>query len=528
MALNKARIIGGLVSAAMLAALAAGATTASAASGPQRGGTLTVGISQETNSFDVNQTIWSEGLELNYQSLLTHNFKFQFQPALATSWSESKNGLEWTFHLRKGVKFQDGTPFNSYAVKQDFQIMLNPKYHFADAASYNFIDPNKILTPNPYTVTFVLKAPFPDILFDMANTYGGLQSPTAYLKYGPMGNNTYGTHVAVGTGPFKLVQWVPHEEYVFQRYAGFNSAPPYLSNHGPAYVSKVIVKIIPDDATRLTQLQTGGIGILVDLPAADAKVAARFPNIKVLTAPGDNLGFLGFNTEAKPFNNVLVRQAINHAIDRVGIVKALFAGMATPAYGYFPPTTPGYFQDKKAMSYNVTEARQLLTKAGYPHGLPGTYTLATSNDTNLTQVAEAVQPMLAKIGIHTRIETFSTARWVAYLKSGKQQLFVYHYEWWDPNILQWFLQSNQMPYPNYFMWKDAATDRMINAAYAAPSWNAYVQRWDQLAHYLVGKAVWAPIYYPDQLQAVNTALVHGYRIHPTDIVLNDVWVSQSK
>jgi peptide/nickel transport system substrate-binding protein len=531
MAWQSKRIVGSLAAVFLLSALAAGVGTAQAASkgsaGIQRGGTLTVGIAQETNTFDVNQTIWSQGLELTYQSLLTHNFKFQFQPSLATSWSESKGGLEWTFQLRKGVKFQDGTPFNSYAVKKDFQIMLDPKYNFADAASYNFIDPNKILTPNPYTITFVLKTPFPDILFDMANTYGGLQSPTAYLKYGPMGTNTYGTQVAVGTGPFKLVQWVPHEQYVFERYSGFDSAAPYMSNQGPPYVSKVIMKIIPDAATRLTQLQTGGVGILVDLPAADAKVAASFPNIKVLKAPGDYLGFLGFNTKAKPFNNVLVREAINHAINRVGIVNALFAGLAEPAYGYFPPTTPGFFQDKQAMSYNIKLARQLLAKAGYPHGLPGTYTLATSNDTELTQVAEAVQPMLAAIGVHTQIQTFSTAHWVSYLKSGKQQLFVYHYEWWDPNILQWFLQSSQMPYPNYFMWDDPKTDQMINSAYAAPSWNAYVQRWDQLAQYLVSKSVWAPIYYPDQLQAVNTSIVHGYKIHPTDIVLNDVWVSHS-
>lgn len=510
-----------LGAAAILAGSAA--VGVAAKGGPSRGGTLTVGISQETNTFDVFNTQWSEGLELTYQSLLTHNYKFQLEPALATKWSESDHGLRWTFTLKKGVKFQDGTPFNSYAVKKNFQIMLNPKYHFADTVSYNFI--TGMQTPNPYTIVFDLSKPFPDILFNMANTYGGIQSPTTYLKDGPMGNNTYGTSVAVGTGPFKLVKWIPHSEYIFQRYSGFNSAPPYLTNHGAAYVSQVDMKIIPDAATRLTQLETGGVDLLVDLPAQDAKVAANFPHIKVLKAPGSQLGYLAFNIQQKPFNNILVREAINHAINRQALVQALFGGYAQAAYGYLPPTTPGFFQDKGAFSYNPSMSKTLLAKAGFAHGIPQTFTLGVVAETSQEQVAEAVQPMLAAIGIHTKIRIFSNSAYASYLKSGKQQLFISLYEWWDPNIIQWFLQSSQMPYPNYSRWSDPKTNTMINWAYTAPSWNAYLQRWDALTRYLIQKNVWAPIWFPDQLQAVNTAVVHGYQMHPTDIVLNDVWLA---
>jgi len=137
-------------------------------------------------------------------------------------------------------------------------------------------------------------------------------------------------------------------------------------------------------------------------------------------------------------------------------------------------------------------------------------------------VAEAVQAALAKIGIQTEITQYDNASYAAFLKEGKQELFIREYSWSSADILQWFLYGSQFPYPNHSRWVDKKTDELIDAAEYAPSMEAREQGYKALQEYLISKAVWCPIWFPEKVQAVRTDKVANFRMHPLYTIFNDV------
>ncbi|MDI6894720.1 MAG: ABC transporter substrate-binding protein [Bacillota bacterium] len=488
--------------------------------GPQRGGNLVVATDREPDTFDLYHVTWSGGLQLVYESLASRDWDYKYAPALAERWESSPDGLTWTFHLKKGVKFHDGTPLTSQAVKRHFEVLLDPATAAANALDYAWI--KGMETPDENTIVFKLDKPYPNLLFRVSQTYGAIQDPVAYEKYGPKGTKQYGTTVVAGTGPFKLKEWVPGDRMVFERNPDYAWAPPWCENQGPPYLDTVTYRMIPDAATRLAELETGNVQILLSLPVEHYDRARQIPNVEVLKEPAFGLGYLGIATDKKPFSDVRVRRAINLAIDREALVKSVFFGLAQPAYGYLPPLLAEFYLDKQAHRYDPEAAKQLLAEAGYPKGFK--CTLATQNRTEHVRVAQAIQPMLEAVRIKTDLVQYDEASYVAMLKAGKQELFMRQYSWDSADILQWFLDSHQFPYPNHSRWRDPRTDEMIWAAETSPSMEARTQKYLEVQKYLIDNAVWCPLWYPLNLQAVRTDMVAGYRLHPADVFLNDVWL----
>lgn len=490
-------------------------------SGPRKGGNLVVAVDREPDTFDLYHVTWSGGLQLVYESLASRDWDYKYAPALAERWESSPDGLTWTFHLKKNVKFHDGTPLTSHAVKRHFEILLNPETNAANALDYAWI--KGMETPDEHTIVFKLDKPYPNLLFRVSQTYGAIQNPDAYEKYGPKGTKQYGTTIAVGTGPFKLKEWVPGDRIVFERNPDYAWAPPWFQNQGAPYLDTVTYRMIPDAATRLAELETGNVQILLSLPVEHYDRAKKMPNVEVLEKPAFGLGYLGIATDKKPFNDVRVRRAINLAIDREALVKSVFFGLAKPAYGYLPPLLAEFYEDKQAHRYDPEAAKKLLAEAGYPNGFK--CTLATQNRTEHVRVAQAIQPMLEAVGIKTELVQYDEASYKDMLKAGKQELFMRQYSWDSADILQWFLDSHQFPYPNHSRWRDKTTDDMIWAAETARDLQARTEKYFEVQKYLIDKAVWCPLWYPLTLQAVRTDMVAGYRMHPgEEAFLNDVWL----
>jgi peptide/nickel transport system substrate-binding protein len=517
---KRAALSGVLIAGIVLAGCTSAKPAGQGQPAAQRTG-IVIGIAKDSDTLDVFKTSWTtNGTNQVNSRLVEYDLNMQYSPGLAESWETTKDGLTWTFHLRKDVKFHDGSPFNSKAVKFFFQTMTDKETASPSATDYVFA--KNVTTPDDYTVVIKLDTPYPNLLFKMANSYSGMVPPDAYLKYGPKGDKTWGNKTFIGAGPFKLKEWVPNQKTVLERNPDFKWAPKFAKNQGAVPIETITYKVIPDAATQVNELKAGGIDMLLDVPVEQVAQIKQIPNVKVLEKPAFGLGYLSMATDKAPLNNVKVRQAINHAINRDAIVKTVFLGVGTPAYGYLPPLLPEALEDKEAHKYDVALAKKLLQESGVAQ--PIQMTLSTDNKTSHVRVAEAIQAELKDVGIEVKVEQMDDAAYGAYLKAGKQQLFIREYSWPSADILQWFLDKANFPYPNHSRWQDDKTTQLMASAETAANLDERTAKYKEVQRYLIDQAVWAPIWYPQRVEAFRTDRIAGYTMHPYAAQLYDVTI----
>lgn len=335
-------------------------------------------------------------------------------PALAESWESSKDGLTWTFHLRKDVKFHDGTPFNAQAVKFNFDRWMdkNNPYHHGEFEYYGYMFGGypgvikEVKAVDDYTVQITLNSPLAPFLSNLAMPNFAISSPEAIKKYG----QDYFKH-PVGTGPFKFVEWKKDDQVVLERNDEYWG--------GKANFDKVIFRTIPDNSARLMELKSGNIDAMIGLNPDDVETVKNDPNLQLLLRPSMNVGYLAMNMEKKPFDNVKVRQAINYAINKKALVDAFFGGLAKPAKNPLPPSLWGYNDEIQDYEYDPAKAKALLAEAGFPNGFSTTLwamPVARPYMPQPKQIAEAIQKDLEAVGIKAKIVTYD---WATYLKKGE-------------------------------------------------------------------------------------------------------------
>jgi peptide/nickel transport system substrate-binding protein len=307
-------------------------------------------------------------------------------PDLATSWSSSSDGKTWTFHLRQGVKFQDGTPFNASAVCYNFnrwynftgiQQSPNVSYFWQDIFG-GFAHPGpgspatslykSCAAPDASTAVISLTAPSAPFLSSMTLPTFSMSSPAALQKYdanaisgtadSPQFGGTYGTSHPVGTGAFMLKTWIRNNELVLVRNPHYWGPEPKLA--------EVILKPIADSTARLQALESGEIQGY-DLVAPGDVTSLQSAGYQVLRRPAFNLGYVGFIMSIAPTNNVLVRQAIAYALNRPAVLKAEYPAGSTVADQFVPSLVTGYNPSVPQYPYNPAKAKQLLAQAGLPH-----------------------------------------------------------------------------------------------------------------------------------------------------------------
>jgi peptide/nickel transport system substrate-binding protein len=304
-------------------------------------------------------------------------------PGLAESWDISEDGLEYTFHLREGVTFHDGEPFNAEAVCFNFERWYNFKGSFQNpAASYywqtvfgGFSDGK---TPSLYagceptdesTVVLTLTNPSSSVLGALAMTSFTFASPAALDEFGadegrvdadgifhPTG--TYGTEHPTGTGPYMFESWTPGDRLVMVRNEDYWGE--FEGN-----VDELIFQPIVDPAARLQALQSGEIQGFDLVDPQDYETIEGDDSLQLLNRPAFNVGYVGFNQAVEPLDDPAVRQAIAHAIDRQAVVDGFYAGQGEVAHEFMPPEVIGYADDVTQYEYNPDMARQLLQDAGY-------------------------------------------------------------------------------------------------------------------------------------------------------------------
>ena len=394
--------------AALLAASALSATPARAA------GTLIWGMPAETDILDPHATGGWSTYQVTYQifeGLVKEDLTKPdaasppLVPGLATSWDISPDGLTYTFKLREGVTFHDGSKFDAAAVKFNFE-------RFWDESSPNFYKKAKafvvaytkwiksVEVVNPMTVRVTLTAPNYQWLRQGLQSYGQplMVSPAAVAKFG---NDGLALH-PIGTGPFRFVQRDQGVKTVIER------NPDYWGTK--AKLDRVIFRPLQDPATRINALENGEIQIMTTPPWDDIQrlVDAGFVLTKNSNVPYIN--FLHLNFKFKPMQDVRVRRAINMAIDREGIAKEVYHGTGRPEYGMLSPGTEVYDPSFISYKYDPEGAKKLLAEAGYPDGFKMVFELAQYGTGEL--VESWIQRDLKKVGIDVELRKYE---WITYM-----------------------------------------------------------------------------------------------------------------
>jgi len=334
------------------------------------------------------------------------------EPDLATSWSVSPDGLVWTFDLRRGVTFQDGTPWNAAAAKFNFDRWADPAnpYHSVKRGDYYYWNDflagtfQEARVAGPYTFQIVLKRPNSPLLYNLSIIAFEFNSPASLRTYG---GQDIGLH-PVGTGPYKLVEWVRDDHVTLV-------ANPLYFRKGFPKTQRVIMRVIKDNAARFLALKAGEIQAMEAPNPDDVKAAKADPNLKLGYRPAFNTGWIRFNLNNDLFKDRRIRQAVAAAINRKAIVDALYGGYGQVADQDLPPlmwgraNVPGYV-------YDPNKARQLLAEAQYPNGFSFDFWYIPVNRPyfpNGKDIATAVAYDLARVGIRAHLQTED---WAVYLK----------------------------------------------------------------------------------------------------------------
>ncbi|WP_296495596.1 ABC transporter substrate-binding protein [Rhodoferax sp.] len=353
-------------------------------------------------------------------------------PGLAESWTVSKDGLEYVFKLRKGVKWQSNKNFKpSRDMNADdilfmferqwkendpyFKVTSSNHAYFGDMGMPKLL--KSVDKVDDYTVKIVLNAPEAPFLSNLAMQYAGVQSKEYAIAMLKAGTPEKIDQEPVGTGPFMLVQY---QKDALIRY---KANPQYWA--GKAKIDDLIFSITPDASVRWAKLQKGECHVMPYPNPADLPAIRKDPNVVVMEQPGLNVGYLAYNTTKKPFDDVRVRKAVNMAINKQAIVDAVYLGTGVPAINPIPPTQWSYNKSIKDDAFNPEEAKKLLAAAGLKDGFTTdlwAMPVQRPYNPNAKRIAELMQADLAKVGIKAEIKSFEWGEYRKRMQAGEHQM----------------------------------------------------------------------------------------------------------
>ncbi len=384
----------------------------------KQGGILKYGIPGNTNTLDPPNARGDADMRICtgniFESLLTFHYDNKTQkttllPVLAKKWEQSPDGKTWTFYLREGVKFHDGTPFNAEAVKYNIDRTLKDKPRTKFSEFRGIIQRVEIV--EDYTVKFHCSKVVGHFLHLFGVAVSHIVSPASVEKYG----SKVGLH-PTGTGPFKFVKWVPGERVELEKYNDYWGKKAYLDG--------IVYRFVVDANARINMLLTGELDVAENIPLQDFERLKKTGAVDVRTVKTPELFRLFLNARTFPTNDSRVRQAINSAIDRPGIISAIFRGHAEIAKSVVASSSWGYYPASEN-KYNPDKAKKLLKEAGFvdtnkdgileKDGKKLSFTILAPQAGHYPMDQElllAIQQNLREVGIEFTIEFMEMAAWV--------------------------------------------------------------------------------------------------------------------
>jgi len=422
----------------VLACLLAFTASIAVAAEPKRGGTLRVAYGNKIANLDFHT---APGYEMMWVAmnigcgLVNITPDGQFVGDAAESWELSDDNLTWTFKLRDGVKFHDGTEVDANAVKFSIDRLIDPATKSGMRGFYAAV--KEVEAVDPLTVKVHLQQPYAFLLHMLAGYRTGLvlYSPEATAKYDVNDRKKGKPGAVVGCGPFKFVEWVPNNHLVMDRFEGYYQK-------GKPYVDRVIIRIIKDPVTQMAAFKAGEIDFIASFtPEHVETLKAQNPGAQVMTGkettpmvapmkvtvPADGKQM---SKERKPhpvFGDIKVRKAVAcHGLNREEIVKIAFKGAATPWVGMNPPGTMDTVNVNDKCPYNPDKAKAMLKDAGYGPGNPLKFEVITDNEKAVFNIiATVIKDQMSRIGAQVNIKLVDKVTWMnTILKDGEWDMYV--------------------------------------------------------------------------------------------------------
>lgn len=481
-------------------------------SGDRRGGTLTLGLSENPDTLDpqvTNLNAAGEILAYAGDTLVTKDPEGEIVPALARSWEVSGDSTVYTFRLKSGVRFHDGTPMRADDVKATVERALDPETGAGIAASL-FAGIESVEAPSEDTVEITLAQPS-SIFLDNIST-----SNAAIIKAeAANGNADEFGRKPILTGPYEVENWAAGEQVVLRRNPDYQWGPDF-AHDGPAYLDRMVFRVIPDLATQVAALRSGELQA-IRVPPANVEEIQAGDEFRTHETLRQGVGaYLEMNTEQAPFDDPAVREAVGHAVDKEAIIDSAYRGQGEPACGPLAPTIPGYWEGAcdAAPGFDPARAEELLAEAGYGPGEGGTLQrdgepleftlLIPSGNREWSQAAQLIQQQLEDIGMGMEIQSLEAAALVERTGAGEHQANILAYTYTNPDVLYLLFHSssieagtNSTRIANDEL--DAALDDMRSATETAQR-DEFASQAQEI---VIDEAVWAPIIVNREYSAVS-------------------------
>ena len=500
----------GALTAALAACSAGGSVNvggaSSSASGSGSGSALTVAISGEPDQLDPQKTSdynSFEVLENVFDTLVEPNANLQMEPALATSWTTSKNQLTWSFTLRS-TTWQDGTPFTSADVVYSYDRIIDQKL----PNSYRFAAVKSVTADGARKVILTLKQPTPDLLNDI----GGFMGVAIVEK-----KNVASSQIAqdpVGTGPYRVVSWDHGLSITL-------AANPHYWGGAPK-IKTIKYEFVSNPTVALQDLEGGEVQWTDNLPPQQVQSLQKSANgFTVKSIPSTDYWYMTLNEARKPYNDVRVRQAIAYALNRGAIVQAATFGNATVNETAIPKTSQWYY-DYSPYNSDLSKAKSLLAQAGVKNLTMNM--MVTSEYPQTVTAAQVIASELQPLGITVKIQTLDFGAWLAQEEAGNFDSFILG---WlgnlDPSDYYYAQQTTGGSF-NFQKFSNAKVNKLLDQAQTTTGFAQRKSLYDQAATIIVDQASYIYLYNPDVIQAFSTDL-HGYTVRPDRAVrFNEAWL----
>lgn len=469
-------------------------------SGPKKD-ILIVGQGADAKSLDPhasNDQPSSRVIKQINDTLIYQNEEMELLPSLAESWKQLDE-LTYEFKLKKGVKFHNGEELKASDVKFTLlRALESPNVgHIVGA-----IDPTKIEISDDYTIKISTKEPFAPLLAHLAHPSSSILNEKAVTEAG----DDYGQN-PVGTGAFKFVKWTTGDKIELTRFDEYHGEAPKYKD--------LTFRAIVEGTNRTIELETGAIDIAYDVLPTDMSRVEGNSELTLNKKENLSTNYIGFNVAKKPFDNVKVRQAINHALDKESIIKNVLVGSGKVPKGPLAPIVWGAAEGLPSYDFNIEKAKQLLADAGYPDGFKTT--LWTNDNTIRINIATIVQNQLKQIGIEVDTQV---VEWGAYLDGtakGEHDMFILGWTTVtgdaDYGLYPLFHSSQFGDAGNRTFYKNDRVDELLVKGRASADPAERKAAYDEVQKLVNDEAPWVFLYNAQYLDGTR-ANVKGFIQHP--------------